>query len=136
MPRKKQAGFNEEPEEKEEPFEWDKPRIIGFFAVLLFLLVGGLVFKHFLLDANTIPASQAVQGASTQANESLPSVQDIKQGAAQQVAALQQQASQISVQEIASSSPQVQQILQQIKQLPSVPGNVAKQTCMNICNSL
>lgn len=136
MSKKKEVGFNEEVEEKEEPFEWDKTRIVEFFVVLGVLLIGGLTAKHFLLDANTTPASQAVEGASTSVESQLPSVQDIQQGAQQQVVALQKQASQISVQEIASSSPQVQQILNQIKQLPNVPGNVAKQTCENICNSL
>lgn len=139
MPRKKQAEFNDEPQEE---FEWDKPRIIIFFAVIFALLIGGLLYKHFVLDAQATPSatiSRSVQGASSlpPTNSSqLPSVESIKQSAGQEIQTLQNQASQISIQQIASSSPQVQQIIQQLQQLPSQPGNIAKQTCENICNSL
>lgn len=135
MPRKK--IIDEEPEE--EKYEWDKPRIIIFFVVLVALIIGGLLAKHFFLDAQNSPsdAMQSVKGVTSQ-NDSpqLPTVQNVQEGVQQQLSNLQQQASQISVDDIASSSPQVQQILQQIKQLPQQPGNIAKQTCENICNSL
>ncbi len=139
MPRKKVL---DEPEE--EAFEWDKSRIIIFFAIVGALLVGGLLFKHFFLDTQISPSQlsssqHSVQGASSPPQDSssqLPTVQGIRQGAQQEIQTLQKQASQISVQDIASSSPQVQQVLKQLQQLPNLPGNVAKQTCMNLCNNL
>lgn len=138
MPRKK--VIDEEPEE-EETYEWDKPRIVIFFAVIAALLFGGLLYKHFVLDAQSVPSAgsfKSVQGASSSSNDTtqLPSVESIKQSAGQEIQTIQKQASQITVQQIASSSPQVQQLIQQLQQLPSQPGNIAKQTCENICNSL
>jgi peptidoglycan hydrolase CwlO-like protein len=132
MPKRKIV--NEEPEE--EKYEWDKPRVIIFFSIVAILLIGVLLAKHFLLDVQTVPTQKSVQGISTSRDTSLPTVQSVQQGVTEQLSHLQQQATQIDVQEIASSSPQVQQILQEIKQLPSAPGNIAKQTCLNICNSL
>lgn len=138
MPRKKQAEFNEEPEEE---FEWDKPRIIIFFSVIGALLIGGLLYKHLVLDAQVAPSagiSHSVEGASSSNDNSsqLPSVESIKQSAGQEIQTLQKQASQISVQQIASSSPQVQQIIEQLQQLPNQPGNIAKQTCEQLCSKL
>lgn len=135
MPRKK--VIDEEPEEE---YEWDKTRIIIFFVVLLALIVGGFLAKHYFLDAKSTPiASQSVKGASTQNETLLPSAQSIQQGVSEQLSNLQQQASQISVQDIASSSPQVQQViqqLQQLKSLPTSPSGVVKAACINICNGL
>ena len=132
MPRKKKVPeFADEQEEKEEELEWDKKKIIGAFIVLFLLIVGGVVTKHFIFPSS----SQSVQGASTsvQQNESLlPSSADVKK----QIDNIQSQVSQLSVQDIASSSPQVQQILDQLKKLPNTPGNVLKQTCENICKGL
>ena len=106
-------------EEQEEQFEWDKPRIIIFFIVLCGLVIGGLLVKHVVLDAQNTPQGlPSVQGLSTQAGQDtssqLPTVQSVKQDAQQEIVALQKQASQISVKDIASSSPQMQQVLQQL----------------------
>lgn len=135
MPRKK--VLDEEPEEG--IYEWDKLRIILFFVVILILLAGGILAKHFFLDANIGPsgALQSVKGIAAQNDSSqLPTVQSVQEGVQQQISNLQQQASQISIEDIASSSQQVKQILQQLKDLPNVPGNTLKQTCTQICNNL
>ena len=132
MPRKKVLE-----EEHEEKVEWDKPRIMSFFIVLGLLVVGGLLGKHFFLDVQTNSSpQQSVQGISTQADASLPTVQSVQRGVTEQLANLQQQASQISVKDIASSSPQVQQILLQLQKLPQLPGDIAKQACVQLCGKL
>jgi len=132
MPRKKVLE-----EEHEEKVEWDKPRIMSFFIVLGLLVVGGLLGKHFFLDVQTNSSpQQSVQGISTQADASLPTVQSVQRGVTEQLANLQQQASQISVKDIASSSPQVQQVLLQLQKLPQLPGDIAKQACVQLCGKL
>lgn len=49
---------------------------------------------------------------------------------------LKKEAAKVDVQEIASSSPQVQKVLNDLKALENAPKNQAKQTCQQICNSL
>lgn len=137
MPRKKIIE-----EEKEEQFEWDKPRIIIFFVVVVGLIIGGFLFKHFFLDAQNVPSQvtfQSVHGTSTSTNDTSsqpPTLQNLKQTAQDEISSLQKQAEQISIKDIASSSPQVQQVLQQLQNLPNLPGDVAKQTCEQLCGKL
>ena len=131
MARKK--VFEEEPEEE---FEWDKSRIIIFFVVLVVLIGGGLFAKHYFLDSKGIAkGQQSTVGVSLREeniSSQLPSSQDIQQ----KIADLQHQATKISVQDIASSSPQVQEVLQQLQKLPELPGDIAKQTCIQLCGKL
>lgn len=127
--------------EEEEELEWDKKKIFLTLAVVMLLLIGGITAKIYLLGSHTSSPSvgQAVKGASTVASAAqntspiqLPSSTAVQQ----KIATLEQQASQISVKDIASSSPQVQAIVQQLQNLPQMPGNVAKQTCVQLCNNL
>jgi len=132
MARKK--IFEEEPEEE---FEWDKPRIITFLVVVLLLIGGGIVAKHYFLDSHDTLArgQQSAGGVSLQEgniSSQLPSSQDIQQ----KIADLQHEATSISVQDIASSSPQVQEVLKQLQKLPDLPGNIARQTCIQLCGKL
>lgn len=133
MPRKKAVEF-EDDQEEEEALEWDKRKIIIAAVVILILIVGGIFTKKFILGDATAP-QQSVQGISTQSSPDtslLPSQEDLKK----QVAALEAKASSLSLQDVASSSPQVQDILQQLKNLPSSPSSVVKAACINICNGL
>ena len=134
MPKKKIVNLDEE-QEKEEELEWDKKKIIIAFVIVFFLVVGAIFGRKYILGDQSSPSDKSVQGISTQntADTSLlPSQEDVKQ----QIAALEAKVSGLSVKDIASSSPQVQQVLQQLKNLPNVPGDVIKQQCENICKGI
>lgn len=144
MPRKK-VEFPED--EKEEKYEevWDFRKIIAGVVILILLLFGGFVAKRMLLHESVSPSSfipkmPSVKGLSTfnapdtvsHVKITLPSQQDVQN----QVQTIQQQVTHLNVAEIASSSPQVQQILKQIENLPSGPEGQVKEACMRLCNNL
>lgn len=127
--------------EADEELEWDKKKIFITLGVVALFLTGGFAAKVFLLGSHTaLPSSQQdVKGASTvnsSAQTSSPIQLPSSTAVQQKIASLEQQASQISVKDIASTSPQIQAIVQQLQNLPQMPGNVAKQTCIQLCNNL
>lgn len=120
--------------------EWDKKRIIlGVFALVIVL--GGALYGAKVLGLTETPDSQStksVAAAETQATQTVSHVStgDIKQTIDTQIASLQQQVQQLSPQDLASSSPQVQKIMQDIKALQAYPHDQAKQYCLSLCNGL
>lgn len=154
MPRQK--IILDQASQPDEKIEWDKKKIIITSVILLGLVIGGFMVKQFLLGSRN-PSSgsndrQSVKGinyppsqngSSSQnssnfnsASNQLPSFKSIGQGVQQEIKTLEKQAQSVSLQEVASSSPQVQQIIQQLQQLPSLPQSIAKQTCEQICGKL
>lgn len=148
MPKKK-IEFPEDA--KEEKFEeyWDFRKIlVGVLTLLLTValtVVGDVVVMH-LLSHQPITASsfvpkfstsQDVKAASTgptiePVHISIPSAEDVQN----QVQTLQQQVTHLNVAEVATSSPQVQQILKQIEGLPAAPESQVKDACVRLCNNL
>ncbi|HEV2339493.1 MAG TPA: hypothetical protein VGT05_01865 [Patescibacteria group bacterium] len=120
---------------REEEFEefWDiKKLLIGIFFIAI--LIGlGLIAKHFLLADTSVFPQQSIQSFSTQPISSSVSANgDI----ATEVKKLENQAKNLSLTDIASSSPQVQQIIEQLQALPKMPENTAKNICVQLCNKL
>ncbi len=143
MPRKK-PEFAEEVEEKFEEV-WDKRKIIAGIFVLLLFIAGGVIGKRILFHESLAPESfiptfPSVKGISTfnapdaasHVKISLPSQEDVTN----QLHTIQTQVTNLNVSDIASSSPQVQQILKQIENLPSGPEGQVKAACMRLCNNL
>ncbi len=135
---------------------WDKKKIAVGLVIFLFLATGAFAAKSYFFpketnDVNTTN-NQSVKGIQTYNTDqssvqtstspdqsdsqapkfSLPST-DIVQEKLHQI---QEQISQTNVVEIATSSPQVQDIIKEIQALPQVPGNEAKATCIDLCNKL
>lgn len=153
MPKEK----TEKKEKKESSFDleeetWDKKKIIFGLAVFALLLAGAIGAKMYLLPksiARQIPIGPAVEGAQTSINATtdqvdsssvtptpekitLPTTEDLQK----KIAELQDQITHLSLQDIASSSPQVQQLIQQIQALPNAPANAAKEACIQMCSRL
>lgn len=123
---------------------WNKKRLIIFSLFLVILL--GTIFKIFVLDKNKTPVYNAiisgknsgkVEGISTEDNQtveqkaSLP-VQSIVENRLNEI---RREVSKLNVSEIASSSPQVQKVLNDLKALENYPKNQAKEACLNLCNN-
>ena len=135
---KRKAEFPSEDYEE----SWDKKKIAIALTILVFLLAGAFLFKKYLLPkAENLAGLQAVtssqvQGVSTQnplpQKISLPSKEDIQN----QIQTLKTEAQNLNLEQIASSSPQVQQIIQQLQSLPQQPVNQAKDACIRLCNNL
>lgn len=145
MPKKKQ----EFPQESEEKYEevWDVGKIIAGGVILIVLIIAGIIGKRILFHESLAPSSfiprismPSVKGLSTfnapeggsSNNFVLPSSQTVQN----QIQTIQQQVTHLNVAQLASSSPQVQDILKQIEQIPSGPEGQVKAACMRLCNNL
>ncbi|MGH7246355.1 MAG: hypothetical protein ACREGI_05500 [Candidatus Levyibacteriota bacterium] len=127
---------------------WDKKKII--IGVIIFLLLaGGAVFakaKYFPSPSSSVsPVEKNVEGISstqsglsqnsTQQNVpsfSLPSAADLEG----KVKQLQDQIAKLSLSDIASSSPQIQKIIQDASSIQQLPMNEAKGICQKICGGV
>ena len=116
---------------------WDIKKILGLLLILIIVAFG---FKMFILDkkfqqgSNSEPAT-AVQGLSTQNNPN-PSPLNIQKSFDTNLSNLKKEVNNINVAEIASSSPQVQKVLNDLKNLQNLPQSQAKDACLKICNGL
>ncbi len=121
--------------EREEKFEWDKKKIILFVIGAILLIIIALVFRQMMVGGQAlIPSSTtAVKGASTQ---SLPALPDVKQSIQNQIDNLKNEAQNINMVDIATSSPQVQKVINDLKAIQNYPQNQLKSTCEKICSGL
>lgn len=122
---------------KKEKVEWDKPKIALFVILAFILLFAGYEIKSLTLDKNisnisSLPVGTNFKDAST-INSSTVSVKDtIKQS----INDLKKEATSINVADIATSSPQVQKVINDLKSLQNYPSSGLKNACLKICNSL
>jgi len=127
--------------ELKEEEQWDKKKIILFVALVFVLAVIGYELKRYFLDKNANPnnavvditSKNGVKGASTQ---NLPSAQDLKQNIQNQINSLKTEAQNINIVDIASSSPQVQKVINDLKALQNYPSNSLKGVCEKVCSGL
>jgi len=124
---------------------WNRKRIFLGLIFLAILIAGLAAFKSFVLDKNqNLPQNsvaknpKSVQGASTDTNS--PSQNNpasgLKTNIADQLNTIKQEASSINLAEIASSSPQVQKVIDDIKSIQNLPKDKAKSFCEQICSGL
>lgn len=138
--------------EKLEPEEsWNKKRIFLTLFVIIVLLTGAFGIKNFVLGNNSFPkespvinALKSIKGVATQEELNAPTkkinppavnlpVQKIIQD---KLGAIQQEVSNLNVADIASSSPQVKKIIEDLQSLQDYPKNQAKDVCTKICSGL
>jgi len=124
-------------EELEEDKSWDFRKIL---AVLILLIVLGFGFKFFVLNNGSKLLnikSVAVQGAKTSVSPNNTQVSDsLKKGVESKINDLVKEVNQINVVEVATSTPAVQKVLNDIKSIQNLPQSQAKEQCLKICNGL
>ena len=81
---------------------------------------------------NSVSVATGVKGVNTQINP-LP---DIKQGIQNNIDSLKNEAQNINIVDIATSSPQVQKVINDLKAIQDYPKNQLRQTCEKICSGL
>ena len=113
--------------------------------LLLLLLIGGgyAFYKYYLPKYGISGVMQAVQGVQTSIQHQnykqfVPTNQNGSSSGSLSISAsslgsIQQQIAHLKVSEVASSSPQIQQIL---KQIQSLRADKVKATCMQICGKI
>lgn len=114
---------------------WDIKKIIIGVISIAAVAGGGFYLKNKLTPKTQTPTIQQVQGVSTESPIVSPTPQ-VKINLQEKVQELKNDVTHLNVAEIASSSPQVQQILNQIKGIGDLPKNEAKQVCEKICSGI
>lgn len=128
---------------------WNKKRLaIGILTLLIFLsLVLGV--RSFFLGKNndlftkkTSGVEEKVKGVFEQQKDSgseennvgvsIPGSSDIQQ----RLEVIKKEVNSINITEITSSSPQIQKVLTDLKNLEEYPKNQVKEACYNICKGL
>ncbi len=122
---------------KEVKFEesWNKKRIL--IATLAVFTIGGAVytfrgsiFPNFFSSNNKqeMPSKESVLSTKSE-----PSVQE---ALGKQIESIKKEINTINIDEIASSSPQIQKIINDVKSLEKLPQSQLKNACLNICGGL
>lgn len=112
---------------------WNKKKIFITVFLLALLIAGGYFFKTSVFSDNSSQVKKSVKGISAQ--EKNPESEfklNVQEAVKEKIASLKQQVSSLNISEIASSSPQVQKILNDIKSLEQYPVNQAKELCKKL----
>lgn len=122
---------------KDEPdFEWDKKRIslalilfaIGFIA---FMEVKSRFVSPEVLGTNEINRSTQVENPQVEA----PKI-NIESDINSKISDIKDSVGALNADEVASSSPQIQKVLNDIQGIKNLPANQAKDACMKICSGI
>jgi conjugal transfer/entry exclusion protein len=122
-----------------EESQWDKKKIF-LFSILVFLAIIGAYYIKTLvmpqnLASNSLPdksTDKNVKGISTSVNPSNTLKQDIQN----QINNIKNEAQNINVIDIATSSAQVQKVINDLKVLQNYPSNSLKGVCEKVCSGL
>ena len=122
--------------EEESVQSWNKKKIFIAVFLLTLLLIGGYFFKTRILGETQLQPAKSVEGISTKDEAvELPGI-NVQEAVREKIESIRQEVSAMNVMEVASSSPQVQKILNDIKSLQGYPENQIKEICNNICSRL
>lgn len=109
--------------------EWDKKKIFLATVITIFLLISGYYV------VNSFTGYSYKNNLVSQTPNLKPPI-SIKKSAQDQINALKEEASNINLVDVATSSPQVQKVINDLKALKDYPNNQLKQTCINLCSKL
>lgn len=114
---------------------WDVKKII-----MLVIIVGLGIFglKTFVLDKNVLQANNSaqVEGTSTKSIDTISPAKDLQQSVQTGFDNLKNEVSNINVVEVATSTPAVQKVINDLKNLQNLPQSQAKDACLKICSGL
>lgn len=129
----------------EEEHEWDKKKIaVAVVFAVLFIGVG-YYLNWFNAGKEALTSVLGVEFKRPEVKRTEPkkigdvqppSIEEVKSAVQSKVEDIQKDVKSLDFNEIASSSPQIQKIINDIKALEKYPSNQAKQICENICKSL
>lgn len=133
------------PAGRQEDEQWDRKKIFLFFIIVGIIL--GLGVKTFVLGKNGIPLMEklgAVKGLTTSEdskssdpkNSSSFRKSNLGKTLEDKVTTLTNEVKNINVLEVASSTPAIQKVINDIKNLQNYPQNQAKEACFKICEGL
>lgn len=122
---------------EQEEAQWDRKKILitGFFLIVGLLVA--LELKGMFLDKN-----KSLLGESSKAqpvNIEKPNISfpiNIQSEVGPKIDEIKKNINNLDVNEVASSSPQIQKVLNDIQSIKNLPANEAKQTCLKLCSGI
>lgn len=124
-------------EEAQSQESWDLKRILIAVVLAAIIILG---FKTLVLDQKSPESSNNqvtnVQGATTfeVPSPSPVSTGEIRKGIENKLIELKKEVNNINVVEVATSTPAVQKVLNDLKNLQNLPQSQAKEACFKICS--
>lgn len=118
---------------------WNKKRIFGALFLIAALIILGYFIKTKVLGQSSSPTDspKAVKGTTSAKEENKDEVEglstNVQKKVAEKIESLKQEVSSLNIAEVASSSSQIQKIINDIKALEEYPTNQAKEICKQIC---
>ncbi len=112
--------------------EWDKKKIVVVAIIVFILLFIGFNILNYSLGTSYNKPQKLTQNASGVTGPQF----NVGQGVQDQLKAIKNEADNINLVDIATSSPQVQKVIHDLQALKDYPNNQLKQTCINICGKL
>lgn len=117
---------------------WNKTRIFAVLFLVLLLAIGGYFFKTRVLDTklSSSQPSRSVKGTSVEENNKEKkglNALNVQKALQEKLEDLKQEVASLNILEVASSSSQIQKIINDIKSLEQYPTNQAKEICRQIC---
>ncbi|MFH1186754.1 MAG: hypothetical protein V1697_01115 [Candidatus Levyibacteriota bacterium] len=119
--------------------QWDIKKIFTTALVLIGVIALVLFLKYYVFSENDFSRTESFPKSSIKQVEGISTpeeIPDIKKAVQEKVESIKKEALKIDVIEIASSSPQVQKVINDLKDLEKYPSSQAKSMCNNICDSL
>lgn len=139
--RKKETSIESvKPKKKEEldTDQWDKKKIIitTFFAIVAILAVNEIKTTFFPKDEGVLGQTTKITPTPIEKpNVGLPRF-DVASQVGSRVEDIKKNIENLNAEEVASSSPQIQKVLQDIQGIRNLPSNQAKEMCIKICSGI
>ena len=125
---------------------WNKKKIFITLFIIVVIIISYL-FKTLILDKNVSVSptnfSKSVKGVITSRNSdqvsdtsSQSNIPDIQTLLQQKINTIKQEVEKLNIVEIASSSPQIQKVINDINSIKQYPSNEVKNICQKICSGL
>lgn len=120
--------------------EIDKKRVAITIGIIAILVGAFIVVRQIYSPTPRKPMPQSVKGIQNSLSRmsknppfQIPNAAEELQ---KKVEGIKTQISNINVADVASSSPQIQDIMRQIQNLPQLPSAVARDVCESLCKKL
>ncbi len=124
-------------EKEDDGLEWDKKRILTtlLFGIIAIFLV--MELKHrFFPDTNILGESTVKKASEIEKPSVKGPNMDLESKVGSTLNEVKNNINQIDPEEVATSSPQIQKVLNDIQGIRDLPADKARNTCMKICSGI
>lgn len=124
---------------------WNKKRIFISLSILVLLVVGIFALKTFVLNQNidSSKPNSVLHSVKGDKDEqpiknvfSLPKTSSVQKALKEKLEDVKKEVGNLNIESIASSSPQIQKVINDLNALKQYPINQVKDACLKVCNGL